>query len=151
MSFKEEFKIDTDSFPSFLGQYKDISNKSIKIEENSISFDNESFINANSEVKLLKDKLKSVEFEKKRLEIDIEAMTHRFNKEIQALESQIKDSKISDKKFQEDLYKIKEESIKYRTKSQETEEKALFFESQVDFLSKENKRLSEQYKIDKEN
>ena len=147
MNFREEYKIDSDSFPSFFNQYKD----SAKTEENITKADSKSTNNADFEVKSLKEKIKSMELDKKLLENELKDINTRFNKEKQAFEGQIKELKLLEKKSQEEISKIKEESSKYKKKNQESIDKISFLESKLEFLTKENKRITEQYTIDKEN
>ena len=151
MNIREEYRIDSDSFPSFFSQIKETNNISFKDEALSISFENENFGSSSNDQESLKNKLKTIEFENKRLMVDLEASNHRFSKEKEAYITQVKEAKDSENKIREELITIKEECLKYRKKNQECENKHGFIESQVEFLTKENKRLTEQYKIDKEN
>lgn len=143
MNYSDDYKIDTESFPSFFAQYKEFSLQSIKEDSNSI--DNEMISED------LKSKVRTLEFEKKRLEIDIEAASHRASREIQTLEDYAKEMKEKERRSQIEMNKVKEESAKFQMKCKELEEKMTFLDSQVEFLTKENGRVAGQYRLDKEN
>jgi predicted nucleic acid-binding Zn-ribbon protein len=133
MNNGENYRIEPDSFPSFLIKSKKELND---CPEGDLK---------------AKDTLKVLESQKQRLEIDLEACNHRFLKEKSQLESKIAAFEANEGKLKEELMFVKNEFSRFKDRSVESNEKFLFLESQVDFLNKENKRLAEQHKIDKEN
>ena len=133
MNYGENYRIDPDSFPSFLVKKKETSSEAPEIDSKE-----------NDLVKLLQS-------QKQRLEVDLEACNHRFVREKAQFEQKILALEGVEGKLRDELVQVKSEFARFKDKSQESNEKFLFFESQVEFLTKENKRLAEQHKIDKEN
>ncbi|OMJ82885.1 hypothetical protein SteCoe_16279 [Stentor coeruleus] len=150
MSFDDEYRLDIDSFPSFYSKYKDMGNFVIK-EEALMSSDNEISMISSSDTKALKEQIKTLEFDNKRLELDLEAAQHRFFVEKDALNQKITELKSSESSLKVQVATLQNDMLKTQQKSNETNDKHAFFNSQIEFLTKENKRINDQYKIDKEN
>lgn len=150
MSFDDEYRLDIDSFPSFYSKYKDTGNFVIK-EEALMSSDNEISMISSSDTKALKEQIKALEFENKRLELDLEAIQHRFSVEKDALNQKIAELKSSESSLKVQVATLQNDMLKTQQKSSEANDKHAFFNSQIEFLTKENKRINDQYKIDKEN
>ena len=135
MNNGENYRIDPDSFPTFLSKSSALG-----------GFSNEHEKIAYQETEQgLKERVKTLESQKQRLEIDLQATHHRFQMEKDLLLNKLSCQDSNEKSLREDIQRLQSKP------SKDPSEKLLFLESQVDFLTKENKRLTEQYKIDKEN
>lgn len=137
MNNGENYRIDPDSFPTFFSKSNALTGFSNDHEKIAVQDTDQAS----------KERIKTLENQKQRLEVDLQATNHRFQMEKDLLLSKISLLESSEKSLKEDLQKLRQD----QSRPKEPSEKLLFLESQVDFLTKENKRLSEQYKIDKEN
>lgn len=141
MSNGENYRIEADSFPTFFSKGSNQAGLGCEQDKNIAEDTDQS----------LKEHIKSLESQKKRLEIDLQATILRFQKEKDLLQTKISVLESSEKSSKEELQKIRHDLSKSPSIPKDSSEKLLFLESQVDFLTKENKRLTEQYKLDKEN
>lgn len=141
MSNGDNYRIEPDSFPTFFSKASNQSGLACDQDKNIVEDSDQS----------LKERIKSLESQKKRLEIDLQATVLRFQKEKDLLQSKISLLESSERSSKEELQKISQELTKSASIPKDSSEKLLFLESQVEFLTKENKRLAEQYKLDKEN
>ncbi|OMJ88385.1 hypothetical protein SteCoe_9704 [Stentor coeruleus] len=150
MNYNDDCRLDFDTFASFCGKYKDSTNFTLK-DDALLSSDNEISIIASNEAKFFQDQIKTLEFDKKRLEIDLEATHHRFKSEKASLQQKISELTSSESSLKSQVLSLQKELSKISQLSNDTNDKQAFFNSQIDFLTRENKRINDQYKIDKEN
>lgn len=150
MNYDDDCRLDFDTFASFCGKYKDSTNFTIK-DDALLSSDNEISIIASNEAKFFQDQIKTLEFDKKRLELDLEAANHRFKSEKASLQQKISDLTSSESSLKSQVSLLQKEVSKITQLSNDSNDKYAFFNSQIDFLTRENKRINDQYKIDKEN
>jgi chromosome segregation ATPase len=149
MSYGEEFKIDADSFPSFLHKIKIEKRQRMGEDAQELSFDVKK--SQDSEENTGKEQIRAIEFEKKRLEIDLEALKYKSAKEKEQFSKQIKEALDAESAAKAEIHRLQDSVSRLTKQNQDLASQCSFFESQIEFLNKEAKRVNEQYRIDKEN